>query len=253
MHMVKGLMLTNRDTKMLYDCYQNVTLSFSQIRQRHFPHAKQPTVCNRLSKLKAAALLSKQRVGIILYQGDPEEIGTVYQVTRRGIAYLRLRYPNEYFREESVRLNTSSLAHDLLLTNAISALRERYPTKRVIHGRVFRDERARKMRIPDAVIVGESGALEAAVELELTAKSERRYHEIITQYRLTPEFPKVLYIVGAESISEKIKFQITGMRPMAGLAEHATGKFYFVQLDELKNSPRSARIANGTQSGFLAA
>ena len=49
-----------------------------------------------------------------------------------------------------------------------------------------------------------------ALELELTAKSEMRYREIILSYRTSSEFDSVLYVVKELSIQKKIGGLITG-------------------------------------------
>jgi hypothetical protein len=84
-------------------------------------------------------------------------------------------------------------------------------------------------------------------ELELTAKSERRYREIILQYRLHPLFPKVLYIVSGAAIQEKIAYEITNQKRIPGLPVPSTGKFYFVTLSALLVDPMAAPISNGSE------
>ena len=79
-------------------------------------------------------------------------------------------FPEEVFKEE-LRFNPTTLAHDLLLTEAITALAERFPGGRIVHGRLLPVDRNRQRRIPDAVIREPRTDYFTAVELELTAKS----------------------------------------------------------------------------------
>jgi hypothetical protein len=65
-------------------------------------------------------------------------------------------------------------------------------------------------RLPDAVAV--VGADKLAIELELTAKSGKRYREIILQYQMSKTFKRVLYVVGGDEIAAKIAHQITQQR-----------------------------------------
>jgi hypothetical protein len=241
---MSNVLLTERDTGLLHDCYQNTALSISQIRRRHFPNCGKATALNRLSKLKTEGYLKSQRVGIVIYQGMPKKIGAVYQITRAAISYLKSRYPKEAFREEPLQLNTGALPHDLLLTDVVTELKKRHPGKLIMRGYLARHLEGAK-RVPDAVILDPSGWAECAIELELTAKSKERYRDIILQYRLESRFPKVLYIAGDASTLEKIKCQIIQGKANPKIAELSTGKFNLVLLhDLLKDETGESKVTN---------
>jgi hypothetical protein len=232
--MKKMTLLTPRDAGLLYDCYQQTALSFEQVGRRHFRNAQAPTICNRLTKLIRAGFMTKQSVGLILYLGQMKRVDTIYQVTRQGIRILEMLYPMEKFREESVRIHPATLAHDLLLTDVSQALQMRFPDRKWVNGRVRLGVVKSAERLPDALVLTPSGEIETAVELELTAKSDKRYREIILQYRLSQQYKSVLYVTATQSIADKIKFQISG-RAIPGLsAPHPTGKFSFLLLDEIR-------------------
>ena len=243
--MTRGLFLTERDTKLLYDCYSHVSLSISQIANRHFPGLAKSTVLNRLTKLRREGLLIQQHVGVALHQGVARNIGVVYQVTKKGLKLLKSRYPNEQLREAPLLLSTTTLTHDLLLTDTLSALEKRFSSYRFLLGRFLPQERRTKERIPDAVILDTEGRPTVAVELELTAKSSSRYREIILQYQLNSHFEKVLYVVGDEGIFNKIKYQITQQKEVPGLKNPSTGKFYFCLLRQTLNDPTHTSMSNG--------
>ena len=134
MSLKKMLLLTPRDAGLLYDCYQQTALSFEQVGRRHFQNAKAPTICNRLTKLIRAGFMTKQSIGLIYYRNQARRIDTIYQVTRQGIRILELLYPEERFREESVRIHPATLAHDLLLTDVTEALQKRFPDRKLVNG-----------------------------------------------------------------------------------------------------------------------
>ena len=91
-------------------------------------------------------------------------------------------------------------------------------------------------RLPDALVLTPRGEIETAIELELTAKSDKRYREIILQYRLSTTYKSVLYVTATKSIADKIKVQIFG-RPVPGLSTpQSTGKFSFVLLNEIRSA-----------------
>ncbi len=244
--MVRGLIVTERDAKLLHDLHSHTTLSFSQIHKRHFQSVAKQTVNNRITKLVNAGLIRRCRVGIVVYQMRSQEIGSVFQITRNGIRFLKMRFAQEEFRDEPVRLNTMSLSHDLLLTECMSALRLRFPQARLVHGRLWQGMESDRTRLPDAVLELPDSGERVAIELELTAKSERRYLEIVNQYRLQNLYSKVLYIVSQSSIAEKLRYQITGMKMQPGLPERSTGRFYFVELNSLLTTPTTSPIRNGT-------
>ena len=231
--MVKGPTLTARDYQLLYDCYSHIMLSFDQIGRRHFPGAKPPTVCNRLTKLVRAGFLAKTRVAVVLGGPRQKSIGIVYQVTKKALRVLEPMHPQEAFTDEIPRVSPHALTHDLLLTEAMTALRRHMPGRRIIHGKLACLPTSRGERQPDALIERTEGRGCIAIELELTAKSERRYREIILQYRLASKYQAVLYITASRSIADKITAQITGYKAAPGKPRLPTGKFHFITLDRL--------------------
>lgn len=245
--MQRNIRLTDRDIALVRDCYRYTLLSFEQLARRHFPGRSVSTISNRLGQLCRAGLLDKTRVNLSLFSGR-KEVGVIYQVTRAALRILPLRYPEEPFRDCPVTFNPTTLVHDLTLNDVMAALETRYPTGRWVHGRLFDGAIRKGGRVPDAVFLSPRGSPEIAVELELTAKSERRYREIVLQYQLSPDVSKVLYVVGSRSIADKIKYQITHRKEIPGLPAPATGKFHFAVLGELVGQPVTALMTNGQEA-----
>ncbi|MBS1986182.1 MAG: replication-relaxation family protein [Bdellovibrionales bacterium] len=244
----KGVIVTARDTALLRELYEQTVMSYRQVAARHFKGAAHPTVYNRLSRLMRAGLMSRFRVGMVIHQGGREEIGSVYRITKRGIAWLKTVDPSGTFRDEPVPLNTYTLAHDLVLNDAMAALSLRFPGSSLVHGKLMTSLPRAGARVPDAVMKCTGAEPKwSSVELELSAKSAKRYREIILQYRLSPDFGKVLYVVGNEGIAAKIKAEILGHKVQPGGPQMATGKFYFVTLAALLGSAEAAKIANGQE------
>lgn len=75
-----------------------------------------------------------------------------------------------------------------------------------------------------------------ALEIELTAKSEMRYRDIILSYRTSSEFKKVLYVVKDKSIQRKLGGLITGFNGRYEFIDD-TDKFKFMTVDDLLNVP----------------
>ena len=231
------------------DCYDNVQLSFDQVRIRHFPECKRPTIQNRITKLKKAKLIRSQRVGVVIYQGKQKHIGVVYQLTGTGLAVLRDCDPQDRFREKPLLINTVSLPHDLALTDVIDRLRGYLPEHEIVHGRVHFGAPPEQSRVPDAIAMRVSDRKhDVAIELEYTAKSDKRYRQIITQYRINSQYTKIIYVCSSHAIAAKIKAVITGLkRPLRG-TNQVTSKFYFVTLDELLRGQAPVVISNGNEN-----
>jgi hypothetical protein len=233
--------LTNRDKAILNDCYKSTVLSFSQIHKRHFITQVKATVHNRLTELLRRGYVTKARVGSLAHPGGQRNVGVVYQISRTGIRALKKILPNDNFRPDPLRLSLYCLPHDLLLNEVVWALEKRFPQGNFRHGRLSGGRDAK--RIPDTEFI--LGGERVALELELTAKSDRRYREIVLQYLLSPIFKKIVYVVASDRIKEKVSYQITQRRALPGLPTPSTGKFYFVGLQDLLKSPMLAPITNG--------
>ncbi len=250
--MRNGIRVTDRDERALRDCYRATVLSFAQMKSRHFEKVTKQTVNNRLTRLVRSGYLLRHRVGLFVHHGKARWIGSVFQVGRFGLRYLRGTCPEERIRDEPIRLNTLTLYHDLLLTEVMDALRTRSPGQTVVHGKRFVPEGDTEGRLPDAVIVSPSGTPDVAVELELTPKSDRRYVEIVNQYQHQSLYKKVLYVVETESLADRIRTHVTGVRRSPGQAPPHTGRFYFATLTQLLSHPHEASISNGGSHSAVA-
>jgi hypothetical protein len=242
--MKKGTILTPRDVGLLSDCYHQVMLSISQIHLRHFPGLSLTTTKNRIGRLKAAGYLAVFPVAHVDEGRGCQRIGVVYQITTKAIRLLRINAPLENFRDEPVRLSPFILSHDLLLTDVMTVLKMRLPGYKIVHGKLVQGEEATRKRQPDAVLYSPDGRENIAIELELTSKSLRRYRDIILEYRLQSQYPKVLYITATRPIAEKIQTLIAH-KPVPGLPAPSTGKFYFTLLQNLLKEPMTTPFSNG--------
>ena len=101
-------------------------------------------------------------------------------------------------------------------------------------------------RIPDAVLIDPRNNKKIALELELTAKSEMRYRDIILSYRTSNEFDCVLYVVKDESIQNKIGGLITGFNGRYEIGDD-TDKFKFMTLSQVLNSLKEEDVELQTQ------
>lgn len=226
------LRLTIRDIELMSDLYDNQFLSFYQIHEKHFPENKRPTVYNRLSKLMRGKVITAVNVNLIAYHRQGELLGVVYLLTREGIKRLQDFKMMSGLNLNPVTLNMSCLFHDLLLTDVLRVLKRTWKVSKVPLGV--------QGRIPDAILIDPVTKKKVALELELTAKSEMRYREIILSYRTSGEFDSVLYVVKDESIQKKIGGLITGFNSRYEIGDD-TDKFKFMTLAKILNSRKEER------------
>lgn len=228
--MIKSnLRLTVRDVELMKDIYDNQFLSFYQIHEKHFPENKRPTIYNRLSKLVKAEVIKAVNVNLIAYHRKSELLGVVYVLTKDGLRRLQDFKMMEDINQIPVSLNLSCLYHDLLLTDVL----------RVFSGswKVSKPSKENQNRIPDAILIDPRTNNKMALELELIAKSEMRYRDIILSYRTNSEFDSVLYVVKDQSIQKKIGGLITGFNGRYELGDD-TDKFKFMTLSQILNSSK---------------
>jgi hypothetical protein len=247
-----GLILTKRDLGLLRALYQHTFLSFDQVMRFHFRGNSKATVSNRLAKLLHAGFIRKLRVGTVIYHSGPKTIGTILTLTNQALIVLRATEPSEKFLDQVPRISTLTLHHDLLLIECSERLKAFLPDVKVVNARLLGLKALRDRQLPDAVIEVPRRSTQMAerpwrfaIELELSQKSERRYREIILNYRMSNEFDGVLYIHNGNGIREKIQSVILGYKTPSGLAMQATGTFYFAELNEfLREGPRLV-MSNG--------
>lgn len=228
-----NLRLTIRDIELMKDIYDHQFLSFYQIHEKHFSENKRPTVYNRLSKLIRAEMIKAININLVAYHRKGELLGVVYVLTKEGLRRLQDFKMTEDINQSLVSLNFSCLYHDLLLTDVLRVLNR--------SRKVFKVSKEGQSRIPDAVLINPRTNKKIALELELTAKSEMRYREIILSYRTSNEFDEVLYVVKDESIQKKIGGLITGFNGRYEIGDD-TDKFKFMSLSQVLNFFKEEKV-----------
>ncbi len=223
--------LTARDWNLLLGIYENTLLSFKQIQCHYFVSRSKAVVHNRLSKLIKSQVIDRFKLGRILHHEQCADIGVVYRISKIGLKLLQMQFKGKEFSSHVVSINSSSLFHDLLLSDALLKLKNGLADKKIVHGKLFSNQSNLK-RQPDAVAICTSANKKIAIELELTVKSDVRYRQILMQYRLAAEFEKVLYITSNLAIQRKIK-SVLGIKNVSGAGEINSSKFLFINLEDL--------------------
>ncbi len=232
--MIKSsLRLTLRDIELLKDIYDSEFLSFYQVHEKYFPENKRPTVYNRLSKLMTADIIKAVSINLIAYHRRGELLGVVYVLTKEGLKQLQDYKMTEDINQNPVSLNLSCLYHDLLLTDVLRIFKASW--------KILKPTKIDQKRIPDAILIDPRTNKKMALELELTAKSEMRYREIILDYRTSSEYDSVLYVVKDESIQKKVGGLITRFNGRYEIGDD-TDKFKFMTLAQLLNSTKEKNL-----------
>lgn len=235
MTLERKVSLTQRDLNLLRELYKNTVLSFPQVERKVFRGRAKSTIINRLGRLEGLGVITRWRVPLLERSAPTGGAAVVYQITRRGIGVLKRVPGARVLRDKPVRLSGYSLYHDVLLVDVMDALRARFPGAHVTHGRLIEQGNGEhSVPDPDAVLTVPGGGERWGIELELHAKSEARYRELVLRYRLARDLERVLYVSGASDIVPKLARVLE--RPVESLgASHPQGKFLFVPLDVLLN------------------
>lgn len=233
-----NLRLTVRDVELMKDIYDHQFLSLYQIHEKHFPENKRPTVYNRLSKLIRGEVIKAINVNLVAFHRKGELLGVVYVLTKVGLRRLQNFKMTEDINHNPSSLNYSCLYHDLLLTDVLRVLKRSW--------KVTNASKEIQDRVPDAVLINPATKKKMALELELTAKSEMRYREIILSYRTSAEFASVLYVVKDVSIQKKIGGLITGFNGRYEVGDD-TDKFKFMTLSQVLKTFEEENVELQTQ------
>jgi DNA-binding Lrp family transcriptional regulator len=204
--------LTPRDIYLLEELYRNVALSLPQISRKVFPERAKPPIINRLARLDGFGVIERWRIPVLNSRVPGPGIFVVYQITKKGIEMLRNKASATELRDKPVRLHGHSIHHDLLLVDVLDALGLRFPGAAITNGKFLEALDGDKKFQPDALLVLPGGGERWAVELELNAKSERRYREIVLRYRLSRSFDRVLYVTGSSEVTPKLA-RVLGKNP----------------------------------------
>lgn len=224
--------LTPRDLLLLERLYENVVLSFPQVCRKAFKDKAKSTVLNRLGKLEGMGVIERWRVPVLDSKRPGPGIFVVFCITRKGIGMLAMRQPERAFRQKPIRLHGYTVHHDVLLVDVLDALREKFTGSSLMNGRLSGDQASAQEVNPDATIeLPESKEL-WAVELELTAKSEKRYREIVLRYRLQSTFARVLYVTSSREVVLKLSRVLDRMPEKLG-NKSPVEKFLWLDLNEL--------------------
>lgn len=228
--------VTDRDLRLLRDLYDNTFLSFYQIHDQHFAGLAKPTLYNRLAKLIKAGLVKSMPVNLRAVHLDNQSIGAIYHLTMLGLVLLQKYDLGKSLRSSPANINLSTLLHDLILTDVIRVLRKKHSGLEVFNTKAVGMYPRGKAQVPDAIMRDAKKDHQVAIELELTAKSEARYRDIIFNYRCYSKFEKVIYVVASDAIKEKISSLIGGGAD--------TGMFSFLSLKELMDETKRIKSCN---------
>lgn len=227
-----NIKLTARDLKLMRELYLNTFLSFYQIKESHFNKCADSTIYNRLSKLIKGGLIETMRVNILAIHKGNKEVGVIYHLSKKGLRSLKNYSEIDFKRVSPVPINLSQLTHDLILTDVIKRLKTQYRDAEIINSKITGTYFSFNQQVPDAIVNLPDSKI--AIEIELTAKSNLRYREIVSNYRTSKEFSEVFYVIKDEAIGIKIASHILGYSASPSDLINAD-KFRFCTLEDFSN------------------
>lgn len=197
-------------------------MAFYQIKDTHFRDCANSTIYNRLSKLIRSGIIDSVRVNLIAIHKGNMDIGVVYSLTKEGLTLLKTYSHFEIKRAVPIPINFNQLTHDLILIDVLKKM-DGVNSKLVSFSNSYGDQ------VPDGIVTRNNKKV--AIEVELTAKSNLRYREIVSNYRTSSKYDEVLYIVKDKAIQKKISDIITENLGNY-FNEGDTDKFGFITLKE---------------------
>jgi hypothetical protein len=207
-------------------------MSMEQIRRYIFTNNAWPTITNRITKLEQGELIERLKVANLIHPLRFTNVGTVLKITSLGIRTLANKFASKTFSEGVSDIRVQQLQHDLLLLDIVESLKTKHPKNDFVEGSRHVKGVGDQTRVPDFVMIDPESKETTAIELELTAKSERRYRHIILDYRMSKSFSKVLFVTASETIKRKIMTEVLGEKLQDFRIENA-GKFYFLLVSDI--------------------
>ena len=229
---IAPLHLTDRDFRLLQYLYDYRMMSMEQIRRYIFINKAWPTITNRITKLEQGDFLERLKVASLIHPIRFTNVGTVLKITSLGIGTLANKFASQTFSESVPDIRVQQLQHDLLLLDVVESLKSKHPKNVFVEGSRYIKGVGDQTRIPDFVMIDPETKEATAIELELTAKSERRYRHIILDYRISKTFSKVLFVTASETIRRKIMTEVIGEKVHDFRLQYA-GKFFFLLVSEI--------------------
>lgn len=236
--------LTERDWSLLAELAVAGFLSFRQIEKTFFTGRSKATVHNRLTVLEKRGLIVRKPVGRVFHKLENRDIGVIVLPTMLTLRLVRESKSEVPLKDSLAIVSSGDLLHDLILHDTLTALRLRFPEMGFRNTKTLPRDHLPDVHLPDAIAWMDKNKKFWAVELELSAKSEKRYRQILTAYRVNPKAEKILYITAAKAIDDKLA-GILAYKPRPELPRPETGKFYFADLKTFLRSPLEANFFNG--------
>jgi DNA-binding Lrp family transcriptional regulator len=235
------MVLTERDKKLLSIIQSYGILKTKEIAIKVFPGVRLTTVLRRLRRLEDAGYIQK-----IMGLESAERLWSVTDKTMQKVlsGAAKIHFPRAILEHDSylsslrLRLESAGIAKAWIPEHDI---RKQVATKYGLKGA------ARKV-IPDGILSLEVNGLResVAVELELSAKNQSRYREILYDYSGKENLWAVWYLVQSSTVERQI------LKARKALYRGSSGpKILFSKLDDVMLDPLNAVISDGTSKSHL--
>jgi hypothetical protein len=164
-----------------------------------------------------------------------------------------------------MRMNDPDSCEHMARTIGTSYINEHALRKQMAKAKNLDPKRLKQFKVPDAAFLLKTlqRPFRVALELEITPKSTRRYHEAIKRLAINANYDVVFFIAATEKVLISIQQTLAKLRetdPVVKASPHQTGFHYALLSDVLANGlsatfkgPTSSFSFESLQSQFLEA
>lgn len=188
---------TKRDREILAKLSRYGILSTNQIRRVFFSEVDLTTVRRRLRILEAA--------GFIFRVPGLDDGGLGWALTQKSATELGSSFPIRHF-------NRNSVGHDILLSEVRLKLESvglgaSWIPEHVLKRKTPKTSYLEERFVPDALftVINQNKQRVVALELELNAKSKKRYEKILQKYLRMKNLWALWYLVPSESVGKMLE------------------------------------------------
>lgn len=243
---LRNAILSNSDQEILFFLWKFRLATFQAIKARYFPKDSARKAYDRLRKLEQGKFISQEKI--------PGTANRIWCLGKRGFEFL---IGNTLADLKTNRYRPHRQNHDLLASCALLGDWLHGTPKGV---KIITEQQLKSVEIPeltkmfpselehhpDGIWLFSSGneAVAVALEVELSAKTTKRYEQVCAFYSSNTAFENVIWIVRSPDHGN----QILNASRMHGIPRE--GIHLFVTLDHFKASLWQSPIRNSTLKGI---
>lgn len=242
---MNAVKITDRDKRIFHFIYDNLFAKVCHIQSAQFPQGTYVTTQNRISQLVKAGYLRKLHWDSVL----------LFRLTRKALSII-LNKEEDIDKYQRRKIAKNQITHDIKLIHTKIILEKASILSRsvpAIHLAQYKYLEDNRIKVPDAVynLSFEGRDLKAAIELELTQKTSKRYLNVFEKYYTKIKVDLVLYIVESEGLKRTLlKLGAKKLKELSERKITKENKLYVTTLDEINQKGLCAYFEGLFNQGF---